>query len=100
MIYVDDAKSPWMGKRWAHLFAIPFDNESLIKFGTKIGLNPDWFQNKSSFPHFDVTQSKRKAAIREGARKITAMEGARMVLEYLKQGRRKNESQSDRVFKA
>lgn len=53
--------------RWSHLMAD--SDEELIEFAKSIGLNPAWIQEPSRRygAHFDVTASKRLAAIRAGA---------------------------------
>lgn len=68
-VYVDKYL-PWMiqGKpKWTdggHLFGT--DLAELHLFANSIGLKIEWFQGKD-FPHYDLTASKRRLAIRNGA---------------------------------
>ena len=84
-IYVDDyrRKATVLGReaRWSHLFAIPPDNRALREFGAKIGLKPAWLE-ETGWPHFDVTDAKRSAAIKQGAQKVSIMAAVRLKQEY------------------
>lgn len=84
MIYVDkplsylkSQKSPQAQRygdhvKWSHLFA---DNiEELHEFASKLGLRREWFQDKESFPHYDIVGSKRRLAIELGAQEINLKE--------------------------
>lgn len=59
------------GKRSCHMFAD--DEQELIAFARRIGLKPAWIQRKS-LVHFDLTPNKRAAAVRAGAKEVTAGE--------------------------
>jgi hypothetical protein len=77
-VYVDDAAiAATVGKhksRWSHLTADR--HEELVSFAVKIGLNPVWIQHEGNpLEHFDVTTSKRAAALKKGAVPITSREG-------------------------
>lgn len=67
-VHVDDAVHPWRDRLWAHLFCSDLDE--LHAFAARLGLSRGWFQRppKASWPHYDVTESKRAEAIRLGAR--------------------------------
>jgi hypothetical protein len=80
-VYVDDyrvrAKVGRLDARWSHLTA---DTEAeLHEFAERLGLRRAWYQRqcKGCRPgrcyhwHYDVTDSRRTAAIRLGARAIT-----------------------------
>jgi uncharacterized protein DUF4031 len=57
------------GHRWCHLFCDP-DPDSLVRLmdiARAIGMRPEWFQKKDGFPHFDLTPSRRSAALAAGA---------------------------------
>jgi hypothetical protein len=41
--------------------------EELLSLAKKIGLSPNWLQNKRGFLHFDLTINMRVKAIRAGA---------------------------------
>lgn len=49
---------------------------ALHEFAAIIGLKRAWFQPRST-PHYDLTPSKRRAAIRAGARPVPAFDQAR-----------------------
>lgn len=88
-IYVDganiqaDVYNPGSGRthrsKWCHLFSDQIDTTELHEFALRIGLKRAWFQEGwiklSSLPdrrdpahdHYDVTVSKRKAAVSAGA---------------------------------
>lgn len=40
--------------------------EELHEMALLIGMKPEWFQNKST-PHYDLTPSRRKLAVKHGA---------------------------------
>lgn len=66
-VHVDDAVHPWRGRLWAHLFSSDLDE--LHAFAARLGLSRGWFQRppKASWPHYDVTEAKRREAIGLGA---------------------------------
>ena len=49
----------------------------LHAFAARIGLRRSWFQEHPLVPHYDLTVSKRAAAIEAGAVFVSAMEQAR-----------------------
>lgn len=64
-VYVDGAKNSFGCMLMCHMIA---DSRSeLLQMANKIGIQRRWIQDKSSIPHFDVCQSKRKLAIAAGA---------------------------------
>lgn len=69
MIYVDEIREYPSGQ-WAHLWTDGSVDELHI-FAQSIGLRREWFQVSrgisGEFPHYDVTPSKRKQALRQGA---------------------------------
>jgi hypothetical protein len=76
-VYVDDwrqqATVGHLTARWSHMFVAPDGNiEELHVLAARIGLRRSWFQDKP-WPrqHYDVTESKRKAAIAAGAIPVT-----------------------------
>jgi uncharacterized protein DUF4031 len=75
-VYVDNAHIPArVGRitgRWSHLVTDNPDLTELHEFAASIGLQRRWFQTgKHAFrPHYDVTDSKRTAAIAAGATPI------------------------------
>jgi hypothetical protein len=64
-IYVDDEQIPWRGKLWCHLVADSL--AELHSFAGDLGLKRAWFQEKSVYPHYDVTLGVRDRAIALGA---------------------------------
>ena len=72
-VYVDDmqmlASVGHVRGKWSHMMADSVDE--LITFAEQLGLRRSWLQDKRSGVHFDVTEAKRQAAIRNGARVIT-----------------------------
>lgn len=64
-VYVDCEKIRWRGREWCHLVADSLDE--LHEFAAQLGLQRRWFQNRSLYPHYDVTLSVRARAIKLGA---------------------------------
>lgn len=64
-VYVDNERIEWRGKLWCHLVADSLDE--LHAFAARIGLRRSWFQDRASFPHYDVTTDVRERALRVGA---------------------------------
>jgi len=69
-VYVDDMRLParvgQLRARWSHLTADTKDE--LHAFAAAIGLRRSWFQDKPrGLWHYDVTDSKRRAALAAGA---------------------------------
>lgn len=55
----------WPYKQFCHLMADTIDE--LHAFAVKLGLKRQWFQAKSSRPHYDLTAGKRRQAVHLGA---------------------------------
>jgi hypothetical protein len=64
-VYVDNEQIEWRGKLWCHLVADSLDE--LHSFASRIGLRRSWFQDRASFPHYDVTTAVRERALSAGA---------------------------------
>jgi hypothetical protein len=64
-VYVDDEQIQWRGKVWCHLVADTL--EELHRFATALGLKRDWFQDRASYPHYDVSMPFRNRAVLMGA---------------------------------
>lgn len=71
-VYVDKAEWEWRGRKWCHLLADDLDE--LHAFAATLGLRRAWFQERASFPHYDLTESKRQLAISRGAVAATRQE--------------------------
>ena len=53
------------GHRWCHLWAdTPQELHAMAK---RVGMRPEWFQDKNGFPHYDLVPPRRAAAVRAGA---------------------------------
>lgn len=64
-IYVDDERIAWKGREWCHLVADTLPE--LHDFAQQLGLRRAWFQERASYPHYDVTTAVRERALRMGA---------------------------------
>jgi hypothetical protein len=69
-IYVDPmfktpTSSRWPYKAACHLFGTPIDE--LHRVAIASGLRREWFQEKGSLPHYDLTATRRHLAIKHGA---------------------------------
>lgn len=69
-VYVDEifdtpAGRGWPYRRACHMFADTADE--LHAMARKIGLARRWYQNRTRFPHYDLTPAKRALAIEHGA---------------------------------
>lgn len=71
-VYVDNAKVKWMGKEWCHLVADSIDE--LHFFADRLGLRRSWFQERASYPHYDVTLDVRQRALVLGAEPGTRLQ--------------------------
>lgn len=64
-VYIDNARIPYGRSKMSHLTADAVDE--LHAFAHLIGLRREWFQDHPRHPHYDVSASKRKLALRSGA---------------------------------
>ena len=81
-MYVDDmrvnARVLGRAARWSHLLADT--HEELEEFARRLGLRPAWIQRPGTvFEHYDVTDEKRRLAIRLGAHAIRLRDSAEIV---------------------
>lgn len=63
-VYVDDARNPFRGHLMCHMIADTLDE--LHAMADAIGMERRWFQPRS-FPHYDLPQAQRRAALDHGA---------------------------------
>lgn len=73
-VYVDDMRREfWTGRRRALMSHLMADTpEELTEFANRLGLKPQWRQAVGTHrEHFDVTETYRQVAIREGAQAIS-----------------------------
>lgn len=68
-VYVDDAFISHKGETWCHLMADSLDE--LHQFAAKLGLKREWLH---SGDHYDVTSTKRAAAVKLGAIEVKAIQ--------------------------
>lgn len=64
-IYVDECTLKFRGKLWSHMVADSLDE--LHAFAERLRLKREWFQHRTLYPHYDVTQSVRAKAVELGA---------------------------------
>ena len=66
-VYVDSARNKFARMVMCHMIAD--SPEELHAMADQIGMKRDWYQSpdKASFPHYDLSATKRTAAIRAGA---------------------------------
>lgn len=78
-VYVDKAKNVYGRMLMCHLVADTI--EELHSMAASIGVKRKWFQVKSH-PHYDICQSKRKLAIKNGAVEIGNRELVNLIRKY------------------
>jgi hypothetical protein len=71
MVYVDklfqtERSSKWRYPSTCHLTADTL--EELHKFALRLGLRRAYFQDHPRHPHYDITEGRRKLAIKLGAK--------------------------------
>lgn len=64
-VYVDECRLEWKGKNWCHLVADSI--QELHCFADKLGLKREWFQDRTLYPHYDITMSVKRKALALGA---------------------------------
>lgn len=73
MVYIDDFNAPYKGMIMCHMIADT--TEELLSMVDKIGVNRKWIQEKGTpREHFDICLSKKKKAIKLGAKEISSRE--------------------------
>lgn len=78
MVYVDDMQADFSRMKMCHLIADT--REELLAMIDKIGVKRKWIQKEGTYAeHFDICLSKRKLAIKAGAKEITGMDLGRML---------------------
>lgn len=68
-VYVDSAKNSFGRMLMCHM--VSDDLIELHAFAKRLGLRREWFQDQGRFPHYDISQTKRRLAINLGAIEIT-----------------------------
>lgn len=65
-------------------------NEELHVFASTIGLKRSWFQNhEHGLPHYDLTASKRRLAVKQGAIEIDRKQLIEKLKNHKNQGAKK-----------
>jgi len=70
--YVDDAAIMWKGKARFHMTADSLSE--LHTFAQSIGVKRCWFHRGSRYPHYDITEPQRQAALTAGAAAVSQQE--------------------------
>lgn len=76
-VYVDKVKLAFGRMVMSHMIAD--DEEELHAMADRIGLKRSWYQADASTPHYDVSQSKKRAAIEAGAVELERREFVEVV---------------------
>lgn len=72
-VYVDQERNNFRRMVMCHMFA-----DTLAELHTmagRIGMSRAWFQADASFPHYDLSLTRRGLALKYGAQEITRREG-------------------------
>ncbi len=69
-VYVDNAINPYGRMKMCHMVADTLDE--LHAMADKIGMRRGWFQNHPDHPHYELSVSRRKIAIQNGAIEISS----------------------------
>lgn len=72
-VYVDKERNSFGRMVMCHMWADTFDE--LHNMASRIGMDRAWFQ-PLSFPHYDVSLSRRALAVRHGAIEVERREGS------------------------
>ena len=76
-VYVDIMRPCLKNMTWSHnesCHLVADSIEELHEFAKQLGLKRSWFQNRPWLPHYDLTQNKRRLAVKKGAIEITTSE--------------------------
>lgn len=72
-VYVDELKKYPSGY-WCHMACDSDDQTELHELAQKIGLKPEWFQEHTVHPHYDLRGAMRRRAITAGAVAVSSFE--------------------------
>lgn len=76
-VYIDSANMPYRNMVMCHMIADTL--EELHDMADKIGMRREWFQDKASFPHYDVPLFRKKKALEFGAIEVDRREIVRIM---------------------
>lgn len=76
MVYVDDQQNQFGRMLMCHMIADT--EEELHAMAAAIGLRREWYQ-LLSYPHYDLSKTRKAAAIERGAKQITGREAVRLI---------------------
>lgn len=77
-VYIDDFNAPYRNMLMCHMVAET--TEELLSMVDKIGVQRKWIQYPGTYnEHFDICISKKKLAVKYGAKQITARQYAEFV---------------------
>ncbi len=80
-VYVDNMKAKFKRMKMCHMMADTL--EELHEMAGNIGLRREWFQDHKRHPHYDVSLSRRKLAVKYGAKEVTMIELVRIMRDKL-----------------
>ncbi len=87
MICVDTLRSAnWCFKWSCHLFSDTNNDGELHRFAQRMGLKRRWFQDRLNFPHYDLSERKRRQAIHLGATSVRNRQVARLLRDRANSG--------------
>lgn len=77
-VYVDNMRAPYRGMIMCHMFADTTDE--LLDMANRIGVDTRWIQDAGTArEHFDIALSKRKIAVRLGAKEVGMLDIGKMI---------------------
>lgn len=72
-MYVDSMKAPYGRMVMCHMMADT--TKELLEMADKIGVQRKWIQKSGTYmEHFDISKSKKKLAVLNGAKEVTRKE--------------------------
>lgn len=83
-IYVGPTMWPFRNMVMGHMFpAARSQLDQLHLMAAEMGLKRQWFQNRPSLPHYDITAGMRAKAVRLGAIPLDDIEAEARILEIV-----------------
>lgn len=77
-VYVDDKQIPYGRMKMCHVGAD--SKEELLEMMTKIGIDHKYIQQEGNWrEHFDISQAKKKLAVKFGAIEVSSKELIRLL---------------------